>query len=129
MRRTDDETSIPLRDNKEPGKLAPDIVFITATERLNEAMALGRNPYNAFRMWHGQLDAWALEDPIFLREARDHHRRMMEVRRRKGPIPFADYVASVYPLYFRLMRRMGLFDNLGAGARRAFDNEHDLGRN
>ena len=124
-----DTTDIPLHDNTEPGKQAPETHLLKLTDRFEEAMMLNRNLWHAFRAWHSALDAWALKDPIFMKEAREHHKRVAEAQRKRGPVPFIDYVAGIRTSYYDVMRRMGIFDGTGASARKSFDTETDLGRN
>lgn len=125
----DDITQIKLKDNKEEGKHAPAMIFLRLTERFDEAMAMGRNPYQAYRAWHTALDEWALEDPKFLAEAEELHEMHLKAYAQFGAIPIIEYVASWRQPYFGVMRRMGLFDSVTASKRKEPKTEDDLGVN
>lgn len=104
------ESQVPSEQKRDDGKYAPHLLLIRQTERLDEAMALGRDPYPAFCAWQSALDVWAVEDPIFMEHAERAEKLIDDTRRRYGIIPRLEYVRVWRPLYFGLMRRMGLFD-------------------
>lgn len=112
----DDEELIRQRMNiqqaqkREEGKHAPHVLFIRDAERVSEAMALGRDPYPAYCAWQSGLAIWAAEDPIFRQQARHIDQVLEETYRAYGGLPRLEYVRAWRPLYFGVMRRMGLFE-------------------
>lgn len=112
---------------KDQGKHAPHVLFIRDAERVSEAMALGRDPYPAFCAWQSGLAIWANEDKVFRLQARRVDAVLEETYRAYGGLPRLEYVRAWRPLYFGVMRRMGLFEAVDAAHNR---NRHlDLGVN
>lgn len=106
----ENQYTLPLAHLREQTKHAPHVIFIRETERLDEAMALGRDPYPAFCAWQSALAIWASEDKLFQQQARKLDELLAETYRTYGSIPRLEYVRAWRPLYFGVMRRMGLFE-------------------
>lgn len=97
---------------KDQIRYAPHLLFIKQAERVDEAMAAGRDPYPAYCAWQGALAAWAYKDPQFLKEAALLDMLLEDVYRLYGCIPRLEYVRAWRPLYFGVMRRARMFDIL-----------------
>lgn len=121
-----EQTRVPFEQKKEDGKHAPHVIFIRETERLDEAMALGRDPYPAFCAWQSALAIWAAEDQVFQDQARVLDKVIEDTYRLYGAIPRLEYVRAWRPLYFGVMRRMGLFSEVDAHTKQTKPHE-DLG--
>lgn len=93
-------------------KHAPHVLFLRDAERVSEAMALGRDPYPAFCAWQSGLAIWAAEDATFQQQARQLDEVLEETYRAYGGLPRLEYVRAWRPLYFGVMRRMGLFKDM-----------------
>jgi hypothetical protein len=113
------QTNYRADNKKEEGKHAPHVIFIRETERVDEAMALGRDPYPAFCAWQSALAVWAAEDPVFAEQAGELDAIIEETYQLYGLIPRLEYVRAWRPLYFGVMRRMGLFNDIPVEAKAA----------
>lgn len=103
-------TNIQQAQKREEGKHAPHVLFIRDAERVSEAMAMARDPYPAFCAWQSGLAIWASEDRTFKVQARRLDDVLQDTYRAYGGLPRLEYVRAWRPLYFGVMRRMGLFE-------------------
>lgn len=115
-----DERGTRIRNDPKQGdgKHALHVIFLRQVERLDEAMALGRDPYPAFCAWSSALDIWAAEDETFQAQAGELDRIIEHAYQLYGLIPRLEYVRAWRPLYFGVMRRMGLFTDVDKWAKR-----------
>lgn len=97
---------------KDQARYATHAIFIRQAERVDIAMASGKDPYPAFTAWTSALLTWAIEDEDFVKEAHALDELLEDVYQEYGTIPRLEYVRAWRPLYFGVMRRAGMFPNL-----------------
>lgn len=97
---------------KDQARYATHAIFIRQAERVDIAMASGKDPYPAFTAWSSALLEWALDDATFLDEAHALDTLLEEVYHEYGAIPRLEYVRAWRPLYFGVMRRARMFPHL-----------------
>lgn len=97
---------------KDQARYATHAIFIRQAERVDIAMASGKDPYPAFTAWSSALLHWAIDDPTFLGEAHALDELLEDVYQEYGVIPRLEFVRAWRPLYFGVMRRAGMFPNL-----------------
>lgn len=109
----------------DPLQFAPHLVFLKQLVRLDEAMANGRDAWDAFDCWRSGIHAYAREDTIFRKEAKIIRAWLKRKQRRYHALPRNVVINKWRPALIDVMRRAGMFNRIdanhtseGAGAAR-----------
>lgn len=98
----------------DPLEFAPHLVFLKELVRLDEAMANGRDAWDAFDCWRSGLRAWARKDPVFQAEAKGVRAYLRKKQRHYAAVPRNVIINAWRPAYIDVMRRAGMFNRVDA---------------
>lgn len=102
------------RELEDPIRYAPHLVFIKELAALDDAMANGRDAWDAFDCWRSGIHAYAREDPVYKLEAKLVRAWIRKKQRRFNAIPPNMIIAKWRPTLIDVMRRAGMFNRIDA---------------
>lgn len=110
------EQSRPETTNEldDPVQFAPHLVFIKQLMRLDEAMANGRDAWDAFDCWRSGLHAFGREDNAYKIESQLLRAWERKKSRRFSAIPDNIVINKWRPCLIGVMRRAGMFNRIDA---------------
>lgn len=108
------EQQAPRRDVdlNDPVQFAPHLVFIKQLIRLDEALAEGRDAWDAFDCWRSGLHAFGRDDPAYRIESKLLRAWERKKNRRWNALPENLVINKWRPCLIGVMRRAGMFDRL-----------------
>lgn len=107
----------PPREDLEladPLQFAPHLVFIKQLVRLDEALAEGRDAWEAFDCWRSGIHSYGRDDPTYRIESKLLRAWERKKNRRWNALPENLVINKWRPCLIGVMRRAGMFNRIDA---------------